>query len=289
VLGAVALGAQRVLPLIQQLYQGWSSVLGNRAVVDELSRQLALAIPETSPPRSRLPFKKAIQFTGVGYAYADRSRHAVTGLTFTIPHGARVALVGPTGSGKSTTADLLMGLLEPTEGSIAVDGVELTDANRESWRANVSHVPQILFLADATIAQNIALSGKVDMDRVREATALAQLDEFIASLPDGFDTVVGERGERISGGQRQRLAIARAIYRDTPLLVLDEATSALDDDTETAVLEALVKLQKQGRTIIIIAHRSRLIAECDCLIRLDKGRVVELARGAALPLKKRRA
>jgi ABC-type multidrug transport system fused ATPase/permease subunit len=100
---------------------------------------------------------------------------------------------------------------------------------------------------------------------------------------------VGERGERISGGQRQRLAIARAIYRDTPLLVLDEATSALDDDTETAVLEALVKLQKQDRTIIIIAHRSRLIAECDCLIRLDKGRVVELARGAALPLKKRRA
>jgi ATP-binding cassette subfamily B protein len=289
ILGAVALGAQRVLPLIQQLYQGWSSVLGNRAVVDELSRQLTLPLPEVSRSRPRLPFKRSIEFTDVSYAYADRSQHAVTGLTFTIPHGARVALVGPTGSGKSTTADLLMGLLEPTEGSIAVDGVELTDANRESWRANVGHVPQILFLADATIAQNIALSGKVAMDRVREAAALAQLDEFVASLPDGFKTVVGERGERISGGQRQRLAIARAIYRNTPLLVLDEATSALDDETEAAVLEALVRLQKQGRTVVIIAHRSRLIADCDCLIRLEKGRVVEFARGDGVPFKKRRA
>jgi ABC-type multidrug transport system fused ATPase/permease subunit len=135
----------------------------------------------------------------------------------------------------------------------------------------------MLFLADATIAQNIALSAELDIERVREAASLAQLDKFVASLPDGYATRVGERGAHVSGGQRQRLAIARAIYKDTPLLVLDEATSALDDATENAVLAALDRLQNEGRTIVIIAHRPTTIEQCDHLLRLENGRLIEFA------------
>jgi len=280
VLGALALGAQRLLPLVQQLFHGWSSVAANQSVIDDVIRRLQLTLPAAAASGPRLPFKKTIQFSGVSFAYGDRGHAAVSGLDFRIMRGSRVALVGPTGSGKSTTADLLMGLLEPTEGSIVVDSVNLDDSNRQAWRANIAHVPQILFLADATIAENIALSREADLDRVREAASLAQLDRFIDSLPEGYQTRVGERGARISGGQRQRLAIARAIYKDAPLLVLDEATSALDDETEAAVLSALDRLQEQQRTIVIIAHRSQLIERCDCVIRLENGRIVEKADGA---------
>lgn len=280
-LGALALGAQRLLPLVQQLYQGWSNVTANSALIDDVVRSLRLPLPRVEASAARLPFRRSIQFRNVSYAYPYRTRPAVSNVSFEIPHGSRVALVGPTGSGKSTTADLLMGLLEPTEGSIAVDGVPLSETDRQSWRANVAHVPQILFVADATIAENIALGSEVDVERVREAASLAQLDEFVSVLPDGFETIVGERGARISGGQRQRLAIARAIYRNTPLLVLDEATSALDDETEAAVLQALVRLQDQGRTVVIIAHRSSLISACDRVIRLEKGRIAEPAATTA--------
>ena len=280
VLGALALGAQRLLPLVQQLFHGWSSVAANQSVIDDVIRRLQLTLPATAASGPRLPFKETVQFNGVSFAYGDRGHAAVSGLDFRIMRGSRVALVGPTGSGKSTTADLLMGLLEPTEGSIVVDSVNLDDSNRQAWRANIAHVPQILFLADATIAENIALSREADLDRVREAASLAQLDRFIDSLPEGYQTRVGERGARISGGQRQRLAIARAIYKDAPLLVLDEATSALDDETEAAVLSALDRLQEQQRTIVIIAHRSQLIERCDCVIRLENGRIVEMAEHA---------
>ena len=174
-----------------------------------------------------------------------------------------------------------MGLLQPGLGEILIDGVPVTDLNRQSWQANVAHVPQMLFLADATVAQNIAAAGEADMDRVREAVALAQLDDLIAALPDGLDTRVGERGVQISGGQRQRLAIARAIYKNSPLLVFDEATSALDSATEAAVLGAIERLQREGRTIVIVAHRASTTAGCDQVLRLENGRLVEdsLARG----------
>ena len=281
VLGAVALGAQRLLPLVQQLYHGWSSVAANRAVVDDVVQRLELSIPTSGQTGVGLAFTKDIAFRDVSFAYQGSDEPSISDLAFTLRRGSRIALVGPTGSGKSTTADLLMGLLEPTAGSIAVDGVTLDDSNRQAWRANVAHVPQILFLADASIAQNIAMTAELDLERVREAAALAHLDEFAARLPKGYDSRVGERGARISGGQRQRLALARAIYKNAPLLVLDEATSALDSETETAIGSALDVLQKRGCTIVIIAHRSKLIATCDGLIRLAKGRIVECT-GAAV-------
>jgi ATP-binding cassette subfamily B protein len=278
VLGALALGAQRLLPLVQQLFNGWSNVAANKSVIGDVVRRLQLPIPNVVEPGPRLPFERSIEFRGVSFAYGDRVHPAVTGLTFTIPRGSRLALVGPTGSGKSTTADLLMGLLEPESGSILIDGTVLDDDNRRAWRSNVAHVPQMLFVADASIARNIALSAEIDMARVRDCAALAQLDDFISSLPNGYETRVGERGARLSGGQRQRLAIARAIYKDTPFLLLDEATTALDRDTEAAVLAALERVQDEGRTIVIISHNASTTAGCDLILRLENGRQTEFSR-----------
>lgn len=188
-------------------------------------------------------------------------------------------MVGPTGSGKSTLADLLMGLIEPDAGKISVDGVPLSHDCLPAWRAAVAHVPQAIFLADDSIARNIALvvpDAALDMARVRKAAGVAQLGSFIDRLPDGYETRIGERGIRLSGGQRQRLALARAVYKDTPLLVLDEATSALDDATEAAVLTALDELTIAGRTIVIIAHRLSTIAKCDLVYQLEGGTITRL-------------
>lgn len=282
ILGALALGAQRLLPLTQQLYDGWSNFSANKRLLEDVVRRLQMPIPKTATAATRLPFTRSIEFRDVGFTYAERSHPAVAGLNFTIEHGARVALTGPTGSGKSTTADLLMGLLEPTDGSILIDGVALTDENRQQWRANVAHVPQSPFVADAPFSQNIALSAEFDMQRVHQAAALAQLDRFIESLPQGYDTRVGERGARMSGGQLQRLAIARAIYKDAPLLVLDEATSALDSETEAAILTALDRLQEQGRTIVIISHRATTTVRCSSLLKLKNGRLLDVVSQPAV-------
>jgi ATP-binding cassette subfamily B protein len=172
-----------------------------------------------------------------------------------------------------------MGLLEPDSGRITVDSVPLTPENRRSWQRSIAHVPQAIFLADASIARNIALgvpAETLDLDRVRDAARKAQLGQFVKTLPEGYETHVGERGIRLSGGQRQRLAIARAIYKQAPVLVLDEATNALDEETEAAVMHALDELGEDGRTIIMIAHRMTTIARADIVIRLDNGRVADI-------------
>ena len=158
-------------------------------------------------------------------------------------------------------------------------------ARRRSWQRSIAHVPQSAFLANTTIARNIAFGmpekPRSTWTRVRAAARHAQLDDFVAQLPDGYDTLVGERGVGLSGGQRQRLAIARAFYKDAPVVVLDEATSALDDETEAAIVDALDEMARQGRTIIVIAHRASSIANCDLIVRLDEGRLVGVdTRGA---------
>jgi ATP-binding cassette subfamily B protein len=226
-----------------------------------------------------LPLRSQIRFDEVSFAYPSRGGAAVDRLSFDIRCGQRVALIGKTGSGKSTLADLLMGLLEPTEGRITIDGVPLTRENRRNWQRSIAHVPQAIFLADASIARNIGLGAAeeaIDLERVIEAATKAQLHQFVAGLPEGYETFVGERGIRLSGGQRQRLGIARAIYKQAPVLVLDEATSALDDATEAAVMQALDQLGSEGRTIILIAHRLSTVARADQVVRLEDGRLIQL-------------
>lgn len=277
VLGALTLGAQRLLPLSSQIYSSWIGLSHSAPLLREIASFLSLPVDLKGSHLAPLTFHKAIRFQDVEFRYADRMSAAVSGLSFTIPRGARIALVGKTGAGKSTLADLLMGLVEPTHGRILVDDNPLTGDNLAAWRQSVAHVPQAIFLADATVAKNIALvdpGEEPDMARVTAAARAAQLDSFVTSLPHGYDTNIGERGAKLSGGQRQRLALARAIYRQAPLLVLDEATSALDADTEAAVISSLDRLSDNGCTIVIIAHRPSTVEHCDHVLMLEEGRLV---------------
>jgi ATP-binding cassette subfamily B protein len=279
VLGAVALGAQRLLPLLQQMYHGWASVSGHRLVVNDVLDLLKLTLkeePAAAGALRPLPLRDGISIERVSFAYGSRRRPVLEDVSLQIPPGSSVALIGKTGGGKSTLADLIMGLIEPTDGRIAVDGIPLLGDERLRWRKSIAHVPQAIFLADTTIARNISLavpSDETDLSRVVDAAKRAQLHDFVASLPDGYETTVGEHGIRLSGGQRQRLGIARAIYKQAAVMILDEATSALDETTEAAVMDALTELGEGGRTFIIIAHRLSTVSRCSFVVRLENGMV----------------
>jgi ABC-type multidrug transport system fused ATPase/permease subunit len=277
VLGALALGAQRLLPLLQQSYYGWSLASGNFRAFRDVVELMQAPVPEPQPLAAEpLAFERELAFESVGFRYPE-GRFALSEVSFRIEAGEHVGIAGATGDGKSTLLDLLMGLLEPDEGRILVDGRPLDAASRPAWQAGLAHVPQAIYLADDTIAANIAFPRPADgMDSGRLAAAVraAQLEAFLASLPEGLDTYVGERGVRLSGGQRQRIGLARALYRRPRLLILDEATSALDEATEAAVLAALQQL-RGDLTLVTVAHRATTLAACDRLIRVEAGRVSE--------------
>jgi len=281
-LGALALGAQRLLPLVQEVYTGWSTLEGQRSTFRQIIELLALPVEEPGGELAApLEFRRDITLEKVHFSYATRDRPALEDVSLTIPRGAMLALIGPTGSGKSSLLDVLMGLLEPEQGRILIDDVTLGATNKRRWHRTIAHVPQSIFLADSTIARNIALGLPdipPDRKQIMEAAKKAQLHDFVLSLPAGYETTVGERGVRLSGGQRQRLGLARAIYKGAPVMILDEATSALDDETEAAVIASLEALRREGRTIVIVAHRASTIRNCDLVARLDRGRLVEIGR-----------
>jgi len=266
--------------LLQQAYSGWSSFAGNRQMLADVVTLLRAPII-TSAPRDRrkppVPFKREIRLEEVAFRY-DKRGEALSGINLTIAKGERLGLVGETGSGKSTLFDILMGLLEPTAGRILIDGEPLSDSNRANWQAQIAHVPQAIYLADSSIAANIAFGeaeDELDMDRVRDAAARAHIDEFIAGLPDGYATSVGERGVRLSGGQRQRIGIARALYKHASVLVFDEATSALDSKVEAAIMRSIFELERK-LTVLMIAHRTTTLADCDRIVRLAAGRITDI-------------
>jgi ATP-binding cassette subfamily B protein len=209
----------------------------------------------------------------VGFRYAPQRPLAIRDATLRIPAGTTVGLVGPSGSGKTTLVELMLGLLVPTSGFVAVDGIVLTDENRADWRETIGYVPQQSFLFDASLAENIAMAtadARIDLGRLGEAVRLAQLDGLVSSLPNGSRELLGERGVRLSGGQRQRIGIARALYRRTSVLIFDEATNALDGMTENEIICTLEGL-RGARTIILIAHRSRTVEACDLIVELADG------------------
>ena len=245
-LGTLALGAQRLLPALQQIYRGWASLKSYnaaiQAVLEMLNQSLPIQVTHTEP----LLLREFIRFEGVHFRYGPEQPEVLRGLELEISRGERIGLIGSTGSGKSTTVDLLMGLLVPTAGCLLVDGVDLHDPaypqRLAGWRAAIAHVPQSIYMADCSIAENIAFGippQQIDLARVQLAAEQAQIASFIEACPNGYDSFVGERGIRISGGQRQRIGIARALYKQSQVLVLDEATSALDTNTEKAVMEAI--------------------------------------------------
>ena len=278
ILGTLAVGAQRMLPALQASYSAWASIVGSRASVVDVLELLDQPLPVDAfrPVPSPLGLARAICVEDVNFRYRDDGPWVMRDINFTIAKGERVGFVGSTGSGKSTMLDLLMGLLEPTHGRLMVDGNPIEKNNRLAWQQTIAHVPQSIYLADASIAENIAFgvpSESVDIKRVRHAAEQAQISDFIESSSEGYAALVGERGIRLSGGQRQRIGIARALYKRASVLLFDEATSALDNATEQAVMDSIENLDR-SLTVIMIAHRLTTVQRCDRIIQLEGGRIV---------------
>jgi ABC-type multidrug transport system fused ATPase/permease subunit len=287
VLGALALGAQRLMPQLQQVFNAWSSINASRAQLQNTLLLLAQPMPPQSTPLppaepasawAAAPGTPVVSLQGVGFRYVERGSAVIEQLDLDIAPGARVGFVGTTGSGKSTLIDLILGLLVPQQGQIVVNGQPLTDLNRRAWQDCLAHVPQSIFLSDASLASNIALGvppAQIDPGRLREAARRAQIHDFIQTLPRQYDTPVGERGVRLSGGQRQRIGLARAFYKQATVLVLDEATSALDDQTEAEVMKTIDELGPDV-TVLMIAHRLSTLRACDLIVELQGGRIARV-------------
>jgi ATP-binding cassette, subfamily B, bacterial PglK len=282
-LGLYAFASYRMIPELQTIFAGVTKLRGHAAALDVLVADLDRTATEGSrtgslKPPEPLPFRYCIELDGLEFRYPAGEVPVLRGIDLRIERGEWLALVGPTGSGKSTLVDLLLGLLEPTGGSLRVDAVPVGRHNVAAWQRNTSYVPQHIFLVDETVARNIAFGEggeQIDMERVREAARVAQILDFIEQeLPKGFDTVIGERGIRLSGGQRQRLGIARALYRRPRLLVLDEATSALDSATEQAFFQAL-REHYRDCTVISIAHRLTTTRAFDRIYVIDQGTLAD--------------
>jgi ABC-type multidrug transport system fused ATPase/permease subunit len=279
-LALYALAGNRLAPTFQQLFSAAVTIKYHTRAVESLEADLAVVRGQPQLVESELDmpmaFTKEIRLTNLSFTYPSANRPALNNISLSIAQNQSIGLVGRTGSGKTTLADILLGLYPPSSGEIAVDGTPMTLQNERSWRKRVGYVPQHVFLTNASVAQNIALGvpeDQIDHVAVARAAEMAQAEEFIVQLPEQYDTVVGERGVKLSGGQRQRLGIARALYHNPDVLVFDEATSALDGMTEDAVMQAVQRLSSD-RTMILIAHRLRTVQACDRIVMLDAGCVV---------------
>jgi ATP-binding cassette, subfamily B, bacterial PglK len=278
-LGLYALAGYRLMPSMQQIFHGLTCIRFSSAAIENLMSYVPATPSGALPPRrvEPMPLASTIRFRDVWFEYPTAKAPLFRGLDLELEAGTSTAFVGATGSGKSTLGDLIMGLLRPTAGRIEIDGVPLDEDNLRRWQRNLGYVPQAIFLADESIARNIAFGlpdDQIDMEAVVRAARTACIADFVETeLPDGYDTVVGERGVRISGGQRQRIGIARALYHDPQLILFDEATSSLDGITEEQVLEAVANVARD-RTIISIAHRLSTVRACDRIILLSAGEVV---------------
>lgn len=218
-----------------------------------------------------MDFSKEVKLENITYRYPNTEVNILENASVSIPIGKSIGFIGPSGAGKSTTVDILLGLLEPQKGKVTVDGIDIR-TNLPGWYARIGYVPQMIFMLDDTIRNNVAYGvdeKDIDEEQVWYALREAQMDEFVRGLPDGLDTSIGERGVRISGGQRQRLGIARALYTEPEIMIFDEATSALDNDTESAIMEAIERLHGK-KTLVIIAHRLTTIEKCDAVYRVEE-------------------
>lgn len=277
-LGAIALGAQRLLPALQNCYASWSTIAGARALLFDALVLLEQPISKDASNilAARMDFKESIRLDSVSFRYNKNTPWVLYNLNLEIKKGEIIGFVGETGSGKSTSLDLIMRLLEPTIGEVIIDGKPLTDVEQHKWRKNIAHVPQSIFLIDSSMAENIAFGVPkelIDIKLVQHAAKQAQIAEFIESQPSGYELQVGERGVRLSGGQRQRIGIARALYKKANVLIFDEATSALDDTTEKAVMDVIERLDR-SITVLFIAHRLTTLRNCDRIIELKDGSVL---------------
>ena len=275
--GLFAFAGARLFPAVQQIYAADASMRFHRAALHGLADDIAGVPPAKAEHAAPLALEDKIELCDITFRYPASSRASLVGVSLTIPARTTLGLIGPSGAGKTTAVDVLLGLLQPQSGVLAVDGLAITPDRMRSWQRMLGYVPQEIFLTDDSLAANIALgvpADQINMAAVERAARAANLHDFVTTdLPERYQTRLGERGVRLSGGQRQRVGIARALYRDPPVLVLDEATSALDSDTERVVMDAVQHLA-HSKTIIVIAHRLSTVASCDTIYVLEDGKVV---------------
>ena len=289
-MSAYALAGYRMMPAMQKMFAALTAVRGAHASIELLYRELGWASNAMSIVRASaepVQISGAISIQDVQFTYASADRPALQDISIEIPVNQTLGVAGPTGCGKSTLVDIVLGLLTPQKGHICADDNVISHEHLRAWQQNFGYVPQTIYLSDSTIAENIAFGvepDEIDMERVERAIKLASLENYIQELPEGVATSIGERGVKMSGGQRQRIGIARALYHDPAVLVFDEATSALDNSTEKAVMKAIDDLTHQ-KTIIIIAHRLTTLEIADRIVLLDDGRVVD--KGTYTELKSR--
>lgn len=277
-LGVFAVAGVRLLPAVQLLFQ-YVGVIASSSLatsrLQSLFSEVGNAPSPTSAPCQPMRLKEKVRVRDLAFRYGPDKPEVLHAVNLEIPAAQCVGICGPSGSGKTTLMDLCLGLIEPTAGTITVDGVPLASGNRAAWQRNIGYVPQSIYLIDGSIAENIAFGTdrhSIDMQAVARAARLARLEDFIEGSEHKYETLVGERGVRLSGGQRQRVAIARALYRDPDVLFFDEATSALDTESESLVVEAVQSLAHM-KTIIIIAHRLTTLRYCDVIYELRKGQI----------------
>ena len=280
VLGLFAATSFRIIPSINRILASVQTLGYSKPIIRSVYDDLQLSFPEIPELGTEIRFSKAVCFENVNFKYSNAVGNANENLSFCIGKGEAVGIIGHSGAGKSTLVDILLGLLQPTSGSVLVDGIDIQN-NLRSWQDHIGYVPQTIYLVDDTVSRNVAFGlpdDMIDHDAVARSITAAQLDEFVLSLPDGLNTIVGERGVRLSGGQRQRIGIARALYNDPDILVLDEATSSLDTETEQGVMDA-VKQLLGTKTIVIIAHRTTTVSYCTKVYKMDNAQIV----GSGLP------
>ena len=268
----------RLMPAFQQIYTAFTQLTFTGPSIDALNNDIKnLKLFATDQDQGILQFNKKITLKNIHYSYPKSSRTALRGININIPAKSTVGLVGTTGCGKTTTVDIILGLLEPQKGTLEVDGKIITKKNSRAWQRSIGYVPQHIYLSDDTIAANIAFGVDpklINQEAVEKSSKIANLHEFVINeLPKKYQTTIGERGVRLSGGQRQRIGIARALYHNPQVLILDEATSALDNETEQAVMDAVNNISKDI-TIILIAHRLNTVKNCDIIFKLEKGQII---------------
>lgn len=273
VLSAFAIAAFRLLPSFGRVTTFYNTIIYNKAGVEGVYNDLQIIKDKTeykdNEVYSPICFEDSIDVKDVFFSYPNTENAVLENVSLSIKKNTSIALIGPSGAGKTTLVDIILGLLPPNKGKIMADGIDVYD-NLYSWHKLLGYIPQNIYLIDDTIRNNIIFGipeADVDDEKIWQAIKDAQLYEFVNSLPKGINTIVGERGVRVSGGQRQRIGIARALYNNPQILILDEATSALDTDTETAVMEAIDKL-KGNKTMIIIAHRLTTVRNCDYIYEI---------------------
>lgn len=278
-LGALALGAQRLLPILQQAYSAWTNIQAYQNSLEEVLILLDQPISLNDKEKhQKIFFNKEIKLNKISFRYDKNKPYIFKDLTLKITKGSAVGFIGSTGNGKSTLLDIIMALLDPTRGSLEIDGNVINAKNRRAWQSQIAHVPQMIFLSDSSIAENIAFGipkHLIDFKRVYHAAKQAQIADTIEKWPKGYQTEVGERGVRLSGGQRQRIGIARALYKKADIIIFDEATSALDEKTEQSVMEAIEKLSSR-LTILIVAHRLSTLKKCTQIIEVNNGNIKKI-------------